>query len=466
LDGTKLACLARTLPRRDSTLTSPSTTLPVTDASEQARPGVSRRVLWCLGALVVVLALLPRLEPALRSFHVTPDAVEYLLIARSLRRGEGFRLPIRVRDHGLAPDAPAEHAAYRERAPLYPWLLSLLVSPEPGWPSAALQLSGVGLAALAAALAFGLTWTLARRGRLPPRSAALAALVGGLSVAWQPFLVRASIHLWAEPLGLVLVLSTLAIVLWRRKGWARLALLVIPLTLARHARPEAWVLAPLIVAWLYHHEGFKTAACVACGVLALEGSLLAVTGVIAPQLELFEVEDYRQLMGAESKQGPSVVQVLGGVAGNAFDQLKAVLVPKNAAAIVPLALLSLRRDATRLPQALAAALTLATIMVWSTSDPSRFTIAPLCLLSLVAAPELIRLARIPRDPRLRRWALAVALGAWLAVLGHAAGRRMRGRSAAPPRVLPTAQEGTPRLVDPWTYALVTGRPAHLASPPR
>jgi hypothetical protein len=423
-------------------------------------------VLWCLGALVVLLALLPRLEPALRSFHLTPDAAEYLLIARSLRRGEGFRLPIRVRTRGLAPDAPAEHEAYGERAPLYPFLLSPLVSPEPGWPSAALQLSGVALAALAAALAFGLTWTLARRGRLPPQSAALAALIGGLSVAWQPFLVRASIHLWAEPLGLVLVLSALALVLWRREGWLRLALLVIPLTLARHARPEAWVLAPLIVAWIYHHEGLRSAVAVALGVLALEGAILGLTGVLAPQLELFEVEDYRQLMGAESKQGPSVAQVMGGVAGNALHQLKAALLPKNAAAIVPLALLSLRRDLTRLPQALAGALTLATIVVWSTNDPSRFTIAPLSLLALVAAPELVRLARSVRVPSRRRWALALALGAWVAVLGHAAGRRMRGRSAAPPETLPAAQEGTPRLEDPWTYALVTGRPAHLAQPPK
>lgn len=463
--GTKLASFARPSLSPDPILTQPDSSTPA-PAAPPERPGVSRRVLWCLGALVVLLALLPRLEPALRSFHLTPDAAEYLLIARSLRRGEGFRLPIRVRTRGLAPDAPAEHEAYGERAPLYPWLLSVLASPDPGWPQAALQLSGVFLAALAAALAFGLTWTLGRRGGLPPRSAALAALIGGLSVAWQPFLVRASIHLWAEPLGLVLISSALALVLWRRPGWGRLALLVIPLALARHARPEAWVLAPVIVVWIYRHEGLKPAVCVALGVLALEGSLLTVTGVLAPQLELFEVEDYRQLMGAQSSQGPSVAQVMGGVAGNAFDQLKAVLVPKNAAAIVPLALLSLRRDQTRLPQALAAALSLATIVVWSTNDPSRFTIAPLCLLALVAAPELVRLARLPRSPIQRRWALALGLGAWLAVLGHAAGRRMRGRSAAPPEVMPTAREGTPRLEDPWTYALVTGRPAHLAAPPK
>ncbi|MBL4847764.1 MAG: hypothetical protein JKY65_19795 [Planctomycetes bacterium] len=434
-----------------------------TSTCDPVSRGLSRRALWLLALAVAVLAVLPRLEPALRGFNQSPDAAEYLLIARSLRGGEGFQLPIRVRYSGVAPDAPARHEAYGERAPLYPWALSLFVSPERGWPTATLQLTGVALAALAAVLAFGLTWVLAFRRGLPPVSASLAALVGGLSVAWQPFLVRASIHLWAEPLGLCLVLGALALALWERGGWPRLLLLAIPLVLARHARPEAWVLAPLVLIWLGHHEGFKAAAKVALGVAVLEGGIFALTGTLAPQLELFAVGDYRQLMGPDVSQGPSVVQVLGGVGRNAIHQIEAVLLPKNAAAIVPLALFALRRQATRLPQALAGGLALATILVWSTDDPSRFTIAPLCLLALPAAPELVSLVREWAPAQRRRVALAVVLGAWLGVLGHAGGRSMRGRSQGEPS-LPFAQEGTPTLADPWTYALATGQPARLAAP--
>ena len=102
---------------------------------------------------------------------------------------------------------------------------------------------------------------------------------------------------------------------------------------------------------------------------------------------------------------------------------------------------------------------MATVIVWSTDDPSRFLIAPLALLAPLGAVEL--LVRWRRHAGGRRWLLALALGLWLGILGHGAGRTWRGRHAPPPGPIP-AQPGTPALADPWRYALVTGREATLA----
>ena len=337
------------------------------------------------------------------------------------------------------------------------------MSPEPGWPNPALQLSGVALAALAALLAGGITWRLSVHWGLSPSSGALAALVAGLSVAWQPFLVRASVHLWAEPLGLCLSLGALAAALAPR-GAARTCALALCLGLARHARPEAWVLAPVVLGWLARREGLRAVLAPAGGVLLLELSLWGLTGSLAPQLELLLVSDYQALMepGARAAAERGVA---AGIGRNFLSQLEAALLPKNAALIVPLALLSLRQSAPRLPQLLAGALALATLVVWSTDDASRFTIAPLCLFAIPASLEGLRLAQGLARAR-RRPALALGLALWLGVLGHAGGRSMRGRSGSAPELSSLRpQPGTPSLRDPWSYALATGRPARLSQAP-
>ena len=69
---------------------------------------------------------------------------------------------------------------------------------------------------------------------------------------------------------------------------------------------------------------------------------------------------------------------------------------------------------------------------------------------------------------LRGERLAAPDAPWVAVLGHAAGRSMRGRRIPRtplPAVLPRGPDGVACLDDPWSYALLTGRPATLSAPP-
>ncbi len=435
--------------------------------------------------LVALLAVLPRLGPALGAYNHSPDAAEYLLIARSLARGEGFTLPIRVR---FAEPGPVVHSAHGERAPLFPALLALpvaLTSAEPGWPDPRLQLVNVALAALAAALAAGLTGTLAGLRGLRARPRLLAMLVGGLLLAWQPGFVRASVHLWAEPLGLVLVLAAI----WpatrllahppthgpgpapergRREAAAWLAVGLLA-ALARFVRPEAAVvpIALLLLALVRGHR--RGALLLLLATLLVNAIGVAATGVLAPQLELLRVTRFEAVMDPAAPPPPSARQVLSGILANAWGQLKYALVPRQGVLILPLALLALRRP--RLPDTrpllvTAAALALATIGVWSTSDPARFTIAPLALLAPLAAVEGLQAAthhaRRLSAPTHRRAALALALFAWLGVLAYAGTREGRKERRAPPPIEPSREgETPPRLQDPWSHALRTGQPAVL-----
>lgn len=462
----------------------------------EAGHGARRAAPLRVGLALVVAAAAPRLAPALAGYQPSNDAAEHLLIARSLARGDGFTLPIRVRD---VDGGPAVHDAYGERAPLFPWLLSLPVRAgvgAEGWPDPRLQLVGVALAALCAPLAASVAWTLARRRGLGAWSAAWAAVGAGLVVAWAPSLVRASVHLWAEPLGLLLVLLAVRLELAvaapaglvrdvgaqpaapaglarerRGDGVALAFALGVVGALARFARPEAWVVVVLIVAAAVGRarrgeQRWREVAALVAGAALVNAAGVAITGVVAPQLFLLEVRRFEEAMGAgATPPRPGVGEVLRAVASNLAGQLWFLLQPKNAWFALPLAALALVRGAKRATAerwlvAWALAFVAATAGVWSTSDPYRFTIAPLALLAPVALVEALAWAR-----RLwpgRRWPLAVVMATLVLVMGHAAGREMRGRGPAPPPRV-TAQEGVVVTDDPWSHALITGGPAVLAA---
>lgn len=443
---------------------------------------------------VALCAALPRLGPALRGYNPSPDAAEYLLIARSLARGEGFTLPIRVRFPGRRP---VVHEAYGERAPLWPWLLSAVVGAAgqagSGWPDPRLQLLNVLLAALGAALATELTWVVARRRGLVGGSRVLAALLGGLAVAWAPGFVRASVHLWAEPLGAVLALATARLLVAFQdrslaasaedgagQRWtAGLPWLVLGALAgaARFARPEAWALVPVVLA---SAAGFAAPATVpssaSARALAILGALSGVlfanilgvwaTGVLAPQLELLTVARFEQTMAPGPAAHATAVDVVVGVARNAWGQLRYLVVPRQGLLIAVMALLGLPWRAHRTLLALGGALTAATVLVWSTDDPSRFTVAPLALLAPVAAVEAVVVFLAATASVRRRRALRAALCcAWLALAGYAGGRE--GRKVRRPLPQPPTVVGSRpvALADPWTFALVRGAPAVLESQP-
>lgn len=424
-------------------------------------PPLPRLQAWLLILGVAGVALLPRVGPALRGYHPSHDGGEYVLLARSLARGEGFVLPIRVRfvDEHVDESTDVVHAAYAERAPLWPAVLAPVVGAvdrDPGWPDPRIQLVGVLLAALAAGAATELTLRLARERNLGPHGAAWAAGLAGLAVAFYPSLVRASIHPWAEPLGLVLGL--LCVRGWlglqaKPTCWKAWGALVLGAGLARYARPEAWVLVPLACA--VAPRGRRLATVAAVGVLTLGGVLW--TGVLAPQLFLLRVEHY-ELAAHTTPPPPGIGAVVGGIASNLVGQLVHLLTPKNGWLVLPLALLGLRWKGGR-PLAWWAALNVvATCAVWSTADPHRFTIVTFVALAPLATIEAEALRR--RFFSGERAVFAAWVAVWVLVLGHAAGRELRGKPPPPPPSI-VAEEGVARVEDPWGYALVTGRPAVL-----
>jgi hypothetical protein len=418
---------------------------------------------------LVLAALVPRLGPALTTYQPSNDAAEHLLIARSLARGDGFTMPIRVRD---VSGGPAVHEAFADRAPLYPALLSVPVRlgfGAQGWPDPRLQLLGAVLAALCAPLAACLSAELCRRHGLDGWSRLWAIVGAGLVVAWCPSLVRASIHLWAEPLGLLLVLAAARLDLALdddRRRWRLAALVGVIGGLARFARPEAWVLVLLLLAravWRARGAPEKRldALALVVALVLVNVAGVATTGVVAPQLFLLEVGHYEDAMGVGAAPiAPTLATVISAVVANLGDQLGYLVLPKNAWLVLPLAAVALLRPGGRSPlHAWAIAFVLATAGVWSTNDPQRFTIAPLALLAPVALieAELWRRDLVPG----RRLPCALLAGSLVLVLGYAAGRELRGRGPEPPPVV-VAQEGVPALADPWSYALVTGRSATLA----
>lgn len=417
---------------------------------------------------VALLALAPRLEPALAGYHPSNDAAEHLLLARSLARGEGFTLPIRVRD---LDGGPAVHEAFAERAPLYPLLLSVPVRLGLGaqaWPDARLQLLNVGLAALAALLAASCADALARGAGAGPRGRALAAIVAGAAVAWSPGLLRASVHLWAEPLGLVLALTALRLeaALAARPGPGPAVALGLVAGLARFARPEAWVLAVVIVglaAARARRDPARRGELLAIGAAVALVNLAGIgwTGVLAPQLDLLRVARFEELMAPGAPPPPAAGAIVSGIATNAAALVLHLASPTRTWVVAPLALAAcLDRRARGLvaaPALAAGGLLLAAAVVWSTSDPARFGAGPAGCLAPAAGLGAALVLRGARG-RARRGAELLLLATLVACLGLQSARRRYGVER-PPVV---AQDGVPRLADPWSWALETGRPAVLA----
>lgn len=418
-------------------------------------------------AAVALLALLPRLEPALRGWHRSHDGEEYLLLARSLARGEGFLLPVKVRWH---VPGPALHPAWDERAPLWPALLApwvrALGQEGPGWPDPRLQLPAVSLCALAAAQAALLAAALARAQGLGPRAELAAGLGAGLVLAWAPGLVEASLSTWAEPLGVCLALLVAQLLLrFTELPAPRLALaLGLVAGCARFARPEQAALAPALLLLVGLSPRLRPGLGRLClGLLLPNLAGLLVSGVLGPQAFLLTVVDYTRVMRPDPDlTPPGAGEVLRGVAGNAWGLTKQLWTPRYAWLCAPLALLALGRPAARPALLLAGALLLVPTLVWSTSHPSRFSLAPLALLAPIAACEAERRRRQLLGRR--TWPRALLLLGSALLLGHHAGGWL-GKPIQPPPARGREVGPEPALEDPWGHALLTGEPARWVGPP-
>lgn len=425
-----------------------------------------RRARLAVLAAVALLALLPRLGPALRGWHRSHDGEEYLLLARSLARGEGFLLPVKVRWH---VPGPALHPAWDERAPLWPALLvpwvRALGQEGPGWPDPRLQLPGVLLCALAAAQAALLAAALARAQGLGPRAELAAALSAGSILAWAPALVEASLSTWAEPLGVCLALLVAQLVLRFVQAPAAGTALTLGLVAgcARFARPEQAALVPALLLLAGLSPRLRPGLGPLClGLLLPNLAGVLVSGVVGPQTFLLAVVDYTRVMRPDPDlSAPGAGDVLRGVAGNAWGLTKQLWNPRYAWLCAPLALLALPRAAARPVLLLAGALLLVPTLVWSTSHPARFSLAPLALLAPVAACEAERRRR--QLLGWRTWPRALLLLAPALLLGHHAGAWLRKPVEPAPAPAPGAG-AEPAQTDPWAHALLTGEPARLAAP--
>ncbi|MCA8925384.1 MAG: hypothetical protein KDD82_26480, partial [Planctomycetes bacterium] len=178
-----------------------------------------------------------------------------------------------------------------------------------------------------------------------------------------------------------------------------------------------------------------------------------------PQLFLLRVPDFAQATHT-APPPPGVGEVLGRIVVNLRDQVVHLLLPKNGWLVLPLAGVALRWRGAR-PLAVWAGLNVAaTCAVWSTNDPHRFTIVTFVALAPLAAIEAEALRKRFASSEKPVFAAWVAL--WVLVLGHSAGRELRGTPPPPPPEVPAVAGDAPRLADPWSYALLTGRPAVLA----
>lgn len=152
-----------------------------TSPGQRTRARLVPLLMILLGLVIRAVVMLPlRAEPP-------KDPDNYLVLARSLADGQGFRIS----------DRPTAY-----RPPLYPLSLApgiaVLGLPATAWV--------VALHLLAGAAAVGLTGLAARRWGLPDRSAALAMLV----VACDPVLVSQCRGVMTEPMAAALIAALLA----------------------------------------------------------------------------------------------------------------------------------------------------------------------------------------------------------------------------------------------------------------
>ncbi len=122
-----------------------------------------------LTAAIIVLAMLARL-PYLQQANLSPDATDYINIARNLARGRG--LVHSIKWHFFTAD-PATHSAIGERPLLYPLLLAPFCRGD--FPARSCQY--LTAAMTIAALILGAIW--ARRIGLTWRAVAIGAAIVG-----------------------------------------------------------------------------------------------------------------------------------------------------------------------------------------------------------------------------------------------------------------------------------------------
>lgn len=362
--------------------------------SEAAR----RRSLWGPALAAFALALLVRVAPAGARFHETPDAVDYWSAARSLRRGDGFRLPSRGYIDDAVPGGPPTdiaHPAAYERSPLLPLLLAPFCGGER--PSPWLQLLPslcAAFAAAAAALCAGFLGRALGEERLASR----ASLLAGAMAALYPPLFWCSLRLLTEAPAAALFLGALALALSGEGAWRRASSGLCAGALV-WARPDGLLAGALIAAFLAARDraapwrfslGFLALAlpCWLWGSWACGHPFPAQRFL----LRVASSADVQWNYGAPTRPVTAAL-ILVEASKNLGYYALALVLPKMTSIAAAPALVSLRslrgpeRDRALLVL-MALVLILAKAAVWSTRDGMRFPVLSGLLLMIAGSVEL------------------------------------------------------------------------------
>jgi hypothetical protein len=149
-------------------------------------------------AAIIALSLLAR-RPYLRETNLSPDAADYINIARNVAHGRGLTHSIKW--HFFSAE-PVIHSAIGERPLLYPLLLAPFCRDD--YPARACQ--WVTMLTMVAALVLAAAWT--RRMGLNWQAATIAVAL----LAFNPALAMCSIYPWTEPLYLAWLLGVMLVV--------------------------------------------------------------------------------------------------------------------------------------------------------------------------------------------------------------------------------------------------------------
>lgn len=196
-----------------------------------------------LGLALLTAASVAVRIPFLGQDNLSPDAADYINIARNIARGRGAVHSIKW--HFFTRD-PAVHSALGERPLLYPLMLAPLCRGD--FPARACQWATVGMSAAAMLLAGA--W--ARRIGLSWRATLIAA---GL-LGFNPGFVACSIYPWSESLYLVWVFGLLLAVGRESQSSRSVYSAAVLTALAVLTRPSAPAIVLGLSAWWAWNRAF------------------------------------------------------------------------------------------------------------------------------------------------------------------------------------------------------------------
>lgn len=366
---------------------------PETLTEPTTKPGTARGLLF-YAPLVFLMALCLRVVPATWDLHPTPDAVEYLAAAHSLKQGEGYQSPIKAYFppslEGSEAGNQVVHPAQWERAPLLPFMLSLFVDPSDR-SSPYPQLLSAILGSLGAVLGCMITFRLGRLQGLGTSAAWGSSLLAGLMISTYPPFFWCSVRVLTEPLDIFLSLAAiLALLGWERDVEGETKESCYPVLgglaagLLLWARPEGALFGILLALLLSVQKSWGLLArfCLAWLLCALPWWLgnLWMSGVIVPgQGFLFQVPSVHNIQWGYGSSSLDIElgAALSSIALNLKRYIVTVFEPRNSAFFGLFMVIAIFRNQPmrswgRLLGLLGVVLILFRASLWATQDAYRF----------------------------------------------------------------------------------------------